>query len=407
MPQKRPPGKGLRTEGHLPETGRNASLCGLQAVSGRLPTALRPSLRVKRPGHRLIGGLVAALCLAGLSIGAVGAASAVPDAADREALLARGIRLYTTGDLRTGVDLLRSVGEEHADWPAARRALGAALVRAGLDEEARAVYEALLGRDRALALAAGDFKADDLDASVEADDLLGLGMTYELRGEPRPAERLYRAFADHVGPTERDAARGYRRLAILFEELSVPWGDPAAERAKADAVDPRAAAGPGLPRFPAPEDDPSLAPYMRTIEPSTARAESLTTYDTPPWLVHWEPLSVEVVPSEPAGRLRDVAVEVRIDTTGVPHDATPVEAALSDTVASALASSLSAWRFAPARRDGRPVETWVVVTAKIPAAAPAGQGPPGAAPDTTDVAPPDEAGSPTNDTSDPERNGQP
>jgi tetratricopeptide (TPR) repeat protein len=282
---------------------------------------------------------------------------------DRGARLARGIRLFTENEFAEGLELLREARARDPHWPPASAALGSALVRAGRPDEARHIYEDLLGPGTAEALAEGTLTAADLPESTDPDFVLGLGMTYELAGKTDEAERLFRTAADLVGPAEAEASRAYRRLALLFESESVPWGDADAESLKAAAVDPDGSSGPALPAFPAPSSVPELEPYFRRIERSSERPDTLLPFDDAPWLMSWPG------PAGGGAGGRSVRVEVLVDSSGVVLESTPLEATLADSAASVLTSQIARWRFAPARLKGRPTASWVVVPARAPSEA--------------------------------------
>ncbi len=320
-------------------------------------------------------GLVALLAAAGAG------QEQVPQDADPEALLVRGIELFSENEFSEGLALLRAVRDRRPGWNEAARALGSALLRAGRHEEARPLYVELLGAGVAEGLAEGTVTALELPPGTDPDAVLGFGMVHELAGEAVTAERLYRTYADMVGPAEPEAARAYGRLELLFETADVPWGDARAESVKARAVDPRMVSGQALPSFPDAGNHPALEPYFRTIERSTERSDSLATFDEAPWLTHWEAVAPEM--RENVIR-RSVPVEVLVDSTGVPLEATTLDASLADSTAGRVVDAVSRWRFAPALRGGDPAASWIVVSALAPV--PTGQG---GAPDTTEAAHPD------------------
>ena len=343
---------------------RRKSLCQARNARSESGGPLRALNRgMSRGLLRATGGIALALLLMQAVSPAVRAEEAVPgDGVDREARLARGILLFAQSDFSAGLALLRDTASEHPGWRTAAEALGTALLRSGLAEEARPIYEQLLGAATAERLTSGDLEAGDVPAGTDPDALLGLGMASELSGKTLEAERLFRIYADLVGPTEPAAARAYRRLAILFGNEDVPWGDPAAEEAKATAVDPRSESGQALPPFPDGSKDTSLEPYFRPVERSSERSDSLSFFDAPPWLTHWEPPDLA---SRSGGEVRDVAVEVLVDTAGAVLEAVPLETTLAETVASRVRQRVTRWRFAPATLNGRPTDAWALVTARV------------------------------------------
>ncbi|MBD3366608.1 MAG: hypothetical protein GF405_00370 [Candidatus Eisenbacteria bacterium] len=302
--------------------------------------------------------LLAALLVVALVLPPSAGASA-PAEADREALLARGIELFLQNEFAAALSVLTRIVEEHPDWRPGTVALGSALLRAGRHEEARPLYEELVGAPVARALGEGSLAAEGLPPNVEPDAVLGLGMVHELAGEARQAENTYRTFADIVGPAEPAASRAYRRLALLFRETDVPWGNAEAESLKAEAVDRDGVSGQALPAFPDAETIPELEPYLRTIERSPDRPESLSRYEEAPWLARWEG-----PPADGATRLRNVRVEIRVDTLGNPVEATVLDATLADSTAAVVSSTVKRWRFVPARLDGRPTDAWIVMTSR-------------------------------------------
>lgn len=345
-----------------------------------------PKRPEKEPQSRFRGLTGAAAgCVAVVLVALLAAAGAgqeqVPQDADPEALLVRGIELFSENEFSEGLALLRAVRDRRPGWNEAARALGSALLRAGRHEEARPLYVELLGAGVAEGLADGTVTAFELPPGTDPDAVLGFGMVHELAGEAVTAERLYRTYADMVGPAEPEAARAYGRLELLFETADVPWGDARAESVKARAVDSRGTSGQALPSFPDAGNHPALEPYFRTIERSTERSDSLATFDEAPWLTHWEAVPPEM--RENVTR-RSVPVEVLVDSTGVPLEATTLDASLADSTAGRVVDAVSRWRFAPALRGGEPGASWIVVSALAPV--PAGRG---GAPDTTEAALPD------------------
>ncbi|MCK4409209.1 MAG: hypothetical protein KAW67_03945, partial [Candidatus Eisenbacteria sp.] len=195
-----------------------------------------------------------------------------------EALLARGIAHSAGSEMRAGLDELRAAVRREPGYTLARRSLAIALLRAGRFGEAEAEFAATLGKEHALELSSGRLSSADLPGSTDADALLGLATSVQTQGRAREAERLYRAYADLVGPMSRDAGRAYFRLHELATDSGVQWLDADAELAKALAVDPNIRSATLLPAFTDPSTHPELEPYLRPIELSHSRADTALEY---------------------------------------------------------------------------------------------------------------------------------
>ena len=363
-----------------------------------------------------VAALVAAAVLTGTpapadaSIG--GSEAAVGPSA--EALLVWGQQDWNSRKMREGLAELELSQATRPDWPLASRALGVALLRAGMPGRAEAAFARAMGESSARALALGTLSPSELPADTDPETVMGLAVSAQLLGRPREAERLYRAFADLVGPMTAEAGRAYARLTEVFEELGDDsWGDGEAELARAYAVDPSVDSALLLPRFPDPTAFGELEPYTRSIQVVPSPYDSLPELDSPPRLARWsapsdtselgravaegtmpiemlltaegEPLEVSFIspdeeadatpaPEAPAaeasGDQAATETEQSADTSG---DQVAMETEQSDSTSTAGADTTSgrgpseavmqavmSWRFEPAVRDGKPVEVRIV-----------------------------------------------
>jgi hypothetical protein len=288
-----------------------------------------------------------------------------------EALVARGIEHWNNRKMREGLEELRAAVATRPDWLLAERALGAALLRAGKDEEARQLFARLVGEEEAEGMAEGGPAA--LSPDAVAEDLMGLAVAEERLGHRREAERLYRAFADIVGPTEPEAARAYSRIGKMFEGADGSWVDGEAELAKALALDPDLDVSDTAPGFPNPRAVPELEPYVRDISLSGSSGDSAAAYESLPVLESWvaPPDSIRGARSLARG---DIEIDILVGPDGVPTEVffppAVSEAVLEhatagpDTVGqtdglSRLAAAVMLWRFEPAVRDGAPAEALI------------------------------------------------
>jgi tetratricopeptide (TPR) repeat protein len=203
-----------------------------------------------------------------------------------EALVVRGIRDYQARAMRRGTQELEQAVTMRPDWKQARMAFATALLRNGEYERARAQFETLVGDSAVGDLTSGSRTVGELPVRPDPESLIGLGASLDGLGRVREAERLYRAAADAWGPTSRDSARAYHLLSLMFGERRVPWGDADAERAKAEAIDPRVADHPAVPPFPAAAADPELEPYTWPVA-HTRTDPAHPAPGTPPALADW------------------------------------------------------------------------------------------------------------------------
>lgn len=298
-----------------------------------------------------------------------------------EALVARGIEHWHNRKMREGLEELRAAVAARPDWLLAARALGVALLRAGRYEEARPLFTRLVGESEAASIAEGGPAA--LSANAVPDDLMGLAVAEERLGHRREAERLYRAFADIVGPTAPEAARAYSRIGRMFEGVDGAWVDGDAELAKALALDPELDVANTAPGFPNPRSESELEPYVRAISLSGSAGDSAAAYESLPVLANWV-APPDSIPG--AGFLADgdIAIDILVGPDGTPAEVffpPPVSEAVlehgtaepdtigqdaigRDTVGQAdglsrLAAVVMLWRFEPAVRDGAPAEALI------------------------------------------------
>ena len=312
------------------------------------------------PATALRGALVVAL-LAALAVGvspSSGQTADPPGGPSVEALLARGIAHSVGSEMRTGLDELRSAARSEPGHTLVRRTLAIALLRAGRFGEAEAEFAVALGEERALALSSGRLSSAELQPSTDADALLGLATSVQLQGRAREAERLYRAYADLVGPMSKEAGRAYFRLHELATDSGAEWLDPEAELAKALAVDPNIRSASLLPAFTDPRTHPALEPYVRPIELSGSRADTALEYDTLPLLSRW------VAPADTSEALLALAegtlrVEILVRADGSPDEVVPVTPVAEEEL-TPLASAVGAWWFTPARVAGENAPAWII-----------------------------------------------
>ena len=321
-------------------------------------------------GHwRRVGGLLATVVRLGLVIAVLAAPPAgvspsfgqtadAPGGPSVEALLARGIAHSAGSEMRAGLEELRAAVRREPGHTLARRSLAIALLRAGQFGEAEAEFAATLGERRALGLSSGRLSSADLPDSTDTDILLGLATSVQTQGRAREAERLYRAYAELVGPMSRDAGRAYFRLHELATDTGVEWLDADAELAKALAVDPDIRSATLLPAFTDPRTHPELEPYLRPIELSGSRVDTTVEYDTLPLLSRWAaPADTsETLLALAEGKLR---VEILVGADGFPDEVIPVTP-VTDEDLTPLTSAVGAWRFTPARAAGEDAPAWIL-----------------------------------------------
>ncbi len=282
--------------------------------------------------------------------------------ASAEALYVRSTRPVRGSDMRRALDDLERALVLRPGWLPARRELAVAVLRSGDFERALDLFGALAGGSVADGIASGDLSAADVPASVDAEALFGVGIARHYLGQTREAERTYRTYADLVGPTSAEAARAYFRLAELFRTAEAVWGSAEAEEAKALAIDPRVASENLFPAYPAPEEIPELAPYLRTISLSPGRVTEPGAYDALPALLSWSPTASD--PQAAGGDSSWVAspvpVEILVDAGGRPAEIGP--ATPSDPLPGfdAAADAVLSWRFEPAVAAGRDTSAWIL-----------------------------------------------
>lgn len=320
--------------------------------------------RCRRAGGGRATVVRAALLAAGVVASAAvvttawGQASELPGDPSVQALLARGIAHSAGSQMLEGLSELRSAVRLEPGHALARGALALALLRAGRFGEAEAGFTAALGEERVRALASGRMSSADLPGTIDADALLGLATSVQLQGRAREADRLYRAYADVVGPLSKTAGRAYFRLHELATESGVDWLDAEAELAKALAVDPGVRSAMLLPGFPEPRTHPELEPYVRPVELSASRADTAVEYDTLPLLSRWvAPADTsEALVALREGKLR---LEILVSADGVPLEVIPITA-VTDEELTPLIDAVSAWRFTPARASGADAPAWIL-----------------------------------------------
>jgi tetratricopeptide (TPR) repeat protein len=284
------------------------------------------------------------------------------------ALLVQGVRAFERQDMRAGLELLARVVDERPRWEPALAVEAGALLRSGRFAEAAERYRSLLGEDRANALSDGSLTARDLRTAVDPELVLGLATATHQLGNHRAADRLYRAYADLVGPTSPRAARAYWRLSEMFSEADVSWGDAAAERAKALAVDPTIAAKATLPDHPDLRSIPETEPYTREIALAPDREGPAGPVESLPVLVRWSE------PAFPDGGVtaerRAEEIEILVGERGHPEElALPSELDLGTEPGASLAEAVMEWCFEPAEGESGAVAAWIVFGVDVPAAA--------------------------------------
>jgi len=320
-----------------------------------------------------LGCICAALLSAPL---ATAVAPATPDhspweSADPEALLVRGVAEFRRHEMRAGITDLERAADLAPNWGVARLALGVGLLRCGRFDEAAEHFSAVVGPDRARDLAAGDLEARELvadaaDTSLVADAVLGLAFARDELGEAREADRLYRAYSDIVGQTSPESARAAARLASLYERTGVTWGDAAAERARATALDPSIDQWSTLPEFPDLATIPETEPYTRTIEHAPGHLPPPAGFEILPVLMSWRsPAGSQSAAARLLGKTTDVEILVNDDGT-VTEIRLPEHLDPASGAAAAVIDSVKTWRFAPAVSAGRPVPAWIVFEVELP-----------------------------------------
>jgi TonB family protein len=296
---------------------------------------------------------------AGSPAGGPPPAGAGPSAA---ALVVRGIMDYQARAMRRGTEELERAAAMRPDWRPARMGLASALLRNGEFERARAWFEAVVGEEAVRDLASGGRVTERLPAPPDPEALLGLAASLDGLGRTREADRLYRAAADVWGPASRDAARAYYLLSLMLEGHRVPWGDPEAELAKANALDPRVGERSALPPFADPAADPELEPYTWPV--AHARADSAhPSPGAPPALAEWT-AGASDGPPQFEGAIR---VEALVAEDGSVVEAEVVSPqGLSDAVREAAVAAVAAARFEPPASGGGGGEPSAWVSIEVP-----------------------------------------
>jgi tetratricopeptide (TPR) repeat protein len=320
------------------------------------------------------------------SEGGSGAAAADTCRPAEAALLVRGLSMFEHQELREGLDVLARVREARPDWPPALSAYAGALLRGGRFAEAADAYAELVGRDAALELADGRLAPGDLAPGVEPDHVLGLAVAKQNLGDERAADRLFRAYADLVGPTSPRAARAYWRLSEMFSESPVPWGDAEAERAKALAVDPAIQTRLTLPDLPDLRSIAETEPYTREVTRAVDRSAPGDEPSSLPVLIDWSEPVFEDAPGD-TGWGRET-IDVLVGEDGRPEKVALPQALDPDSgVGASLIRAAMSWCFEPARGESGAVAAWVSLGVDAPRAeaagdttAPAGEGAPDAGP---------------------------
>jgi hypothetical protein len=271
-------------------------------------------------------------------------------------------------ETRAGLEVLERVLGERPAWAPALGAYAGALLRSGRFAEAADGYATLLGDGRARALGRGELSARDLDRPVDPEHVLGLAVARHYLGEHRVADRLYRAYADLVDPISERAARAYWRLGEMFDAADVSWGDAAAERAKAIAVDPAIETRIVLPDLPDVESIPETEPYTREIALAPDRPAPEGALASLPVLIRWVGPEFEDVDAD--AEWERSAVEILVGGNGRAGDvALPSELDLGSGPGAALAGAAGEWCFEPALGESAAVATWIIFEVEVPAAA--------------------------------------
>ncbi len=291
-------------------------------------------------------------------------------AATPEARLVGALSLLDSRRGAEALDELRAVVGGSPSWETARLALASTLLRRGLFAEAGSEYVHIVGQSTVSAIENGDGTEIELTpAQLEA--LFGMAICRDEDGAIRPADRLYRDYADRMGLTSPDAARAFYRLASMLERTDVPWGDADAARARAFALDPDIERAEMLPPLPDPATDPRTEPYTRPIEfagiaPSPGDTEvaddDTTDQDTtaaapvPPALATYMEPWPETGRVNPAAAGDTLRIELLVNADGAVED---VRIDDCDSIGCGalvdLTFAAAHWSFVPATVDGRPV----------------------------------------------------
>lgn len=312
--------------------------------------------------------LCSAALLFVLAGGAPCRAQSVPDGMETpEAALVRGVGLYRSGEMRTGLETIRTAASRLGELPAASSLYAVVALRSGNFEEAERLFAGILGDSTAAGLASGETTAATLGRAVDREAILGLAVCRGELGALREADRLFRAFIDLSGPASRDAARAYSLMAGLYEASGVSWGDPAAARARSSAIAPDLSPREVLPPFPDPSDEERLEPYARAIEPAAGQAGLVDSLASLPRLIRWS----RPEPIEGSPRLASnvvVRLEILVAEDGSVASTRPAWSADpgDDAFESANAAAMS-YIFEPALDlSGSPAALWILRDVAVP-----------------------------------------
>lgn len=268
--------------------------------------------------------------------------------------------------MREGIRELEEAVAASPDWGLARRALAAVLIRAGDFERARDELVHIVGDSLAAALEAGEASAPDLPSGLDDEIVLGLAIACGETGRPRAADRLYRLYADMVGPNTASSAGAFWRLADMYEASGVGWGDADAQRAKALALDPDVSQKIVLPSLPDPASTPELEPYARPVEPAAGREHPSDGYDSLPVLMAWSaPRGVDLASGSLMRRAVQAQILVGVDGR-VSEIVLPPEAYDGNARGEATLAAAAEWGFRPAVASGTPVASWVTLAVDVP-----------------------------------------
>lgn len=284
-----------------------------------------------------------------------------------EAALVRGLELYRSGEMRTGLETIRAAASRLRELPAASSLYAVVALRSGNFREAERLFTGILGGSTAAGLASGETTARTLGRAVDREALLGLAVCRGELGALREADRLFRAFIDLSGPTSRDAARAYSLMAGLYETAGISWGDPDAARASSSAIAPDLAPREVLPPFPDPANDESLEPYTRAIEPAAGQTVRVDSLSSLPRLIRWSrPAPIQGSPLLPPNVV--VRVELLVTEDGLVDSMRPAwEADPGDEASESAESAAASYLFEPALDlSGSPVSLWILRDIAVP-----------------------------------------
>jgi hypothetical protein len=298
------------------------------------------------------------------------APSGLDTSASAEALLARGISHSGGSALRLGLEELRTAARKRPRWRPASEAVGVALLRAGDFKGASDAFSNTLGRALADSLSRGSETTARSLSALDENALFGLAVSRQFEGKARQAERLYRTYANLVGPTSKRAGWAYYRMYELFSDQEIPWGDPVAERQKAEAVDPDIASETLLPVFPDAREVAGLKPYLAPITRAGGPGDTLS-YGSLPELAAFEP--PENAP-EVADELERASIPLRIlvGSDGLPERVEVEDPFVGKEDRTRIIDAVMKWRFTPATADGRPTPAEILYGEPVPPEKPGG-----------------------------------